>query len=234
MRILLILLVTFNLTISYGQVTYDSTLSKKYDSVYKVMAPEFKSLVLYQEYDVGYLGGIVLCSAFIDDTLNMKDLLPRDNSIRIFDMDGNETLIEPEKMPDLFPMLIFDWLQKDTLNIEVTPWYMSKETISHKIIGDQVETTYNEYYKQDSILKADSSASKTNDLTIPATTIKFVLSDKIFSEGKTIYGEAEIITADFLYLNAFGFKNEILKHRYHFKYYFKIRIKKNRTQIGFG
>jgi hypothetical protein len=131
-------------------------------------------------------------------------------------------------------MLIFNWLQKDTLNIEVTPGYMSRETISHKIIGNKVETTYNEYYKQDSILKADSSATKTNDLTIPATTIKFVLSDKIFSEGKTIYGEAEIITADFLYLNAFGFKNEILKHRHHFKYYFKIRIKKNRTQIGFG
>lgn len=234
MRILLILLVTFNLTISYGQVTYDSTLSKKYDSVYKMLVPEFKSIVLYQENDTGYSKGIVLCTALIDDTLNMKDLLPRDNSIRIFDMDGKETLIEPEKMPDLFPMDIFYSFRKDTLNIEVSTIFMSKEKISHKIIGNKVETTYNEYYKQDSILKADSSATKTNDLTIPATTIKFVLSDRIFSEGKTIYGEAEIITADFLYLNAFDFKNEILKHRYHYKYYFKIRIKKNRTQIGFG
>jgi len=234
MRILLILLVSFNLTISYGQITFDSTLSNKYDSVYQMLVPDFKSFVFYQEHEVGFLGGIVLCSAFIDDTLNMKDQLPRDNSIRIFDMDGKETLFEPEQMPDLFPMLIFNWLQKDTLNIEVTSGYMSREKISHKIIGNQVETTYNEYYKQDSILKADSSATKTNDLTIPATTIKFVLSDKIFSEGKTIYGEAEIITAAFLNLNAFGFKNEILKHRYHFKYYFKIRIKKNRTQIGFG
>ena len=229
MRILLILLVTFNLTISYGQVTYDSTLSKKYDSVYNMLVPEFKSIVLYQENDAGYSKGIVLCTALIDDTLNMKDLLPRDNSIRIFDMDGKETLIEPEKMPDLFPMDIFYSFRKDTLNIEVSTMFMSKEKISHKIIGNKVETTYNEYYKQDSILKADSSATKTNDLTIPAKTIKFVLSDKIFSEGKTIYGEAEIITADFLYLNAFDFKNEILKHRYHYKYYFKFRIKKNST-----
>lgn len=229
MRILLILLVSFNVTISYGQVTYDSTLSKKYDSVYKMLVPEFKSIVLYQENVAGYSKGIVLCTALIDDTLNMKDLLPRDNSIRIFDMDGNETLIEPEIMPDLFPMDIFYSFRKDTLNIEVSTMFMSKEKISHKIIGNQVETTYNEYYKQDSILKADSAATKTNDLTIPATTIKFALSDKIFSEGKTIYGQAEIITADFLYLNAFDFKNEILKHRYHYKYYFKFRIKKNST-----
>ncbi len=192
-----------------------------------MLASEFKSLVLYQEQDAGYLGGIVLCSVFIDDTLNMKDLLPRDNSIRIFDMDGKETRIEPEKIPDLFPMFIFNSLQKDTLNIKVTTMFMSSETITHKIIGTQVKTTYNEYYKQDSILKANSAATKTNDLTIPARTIKFVLSDKIFSEGKTIYGEAEIITADFLYLNAFNFKNETLKHRYHYKYYFKFRIKKN-------
>lgn len=229
MRILLILLVTFNVTISYGQVTYDSTLSKKYDSIYKMLVPEFKSIVLYQENDAGYSKGIVLCTALIDDTLNMKDLLPRDNSIRIFDMDGNETLIEPEIMPDLFPMDIFYSLRKDTLNIEVSTMFMSKEKINHKIIGNQVETTYNEHYKQDSILKADSTATKTNNLTIPATTIKFALSDKIFLEGKTIYGEAEIITADFLYLNAFDFKNEILKHRYHYKYYFKFRIKKNST-----
>jgi hypothetical protein len=233
MRILLILLVSFNLTISYGQITYDSTLSKKYDSVYKMLVPEFKSIVLYQENDAGYSKGIVLCTALIDDTLNIKDLIPLDIS-GIFDTDGKEIEIKSEKMPDLFPMDIFYSLRKDTLNIEVSTMFMPKEKISHKIIGNKVETTYNEYYKQDSILKADSSATKTNDLTIPATTIKFVLSDKIFSEGKTIYGEAEIITADFLYLNAFGFKNEILKHRYHFKYYFKIRIKKNRTQIGFG
>jgi len=102
---------------------------------------------------------------------------------------------------------------------------MSEETILHQIIGDEIFTTYNEQYKYDSILLAKDSKSITNNLTIPVKTNKFILSDRVFTYGKPIYGYAEIETDDFYFLRENNFKNSKIHQRYRLKYYFKIILK---------
>ncbi len=228
-KIFLALLVAVISSDLSAQVKYARNVAKQYDSVYKKLSPEFQKIAEDVEKDAGYSGSIVLCTAFIDDTLNLTDLKPKDKRIKIYDVNGKQVEDLNETMPGVFSMLISNSLKSDTLNIEVIPWVMSEQTIRHKIIGRSVTTTYEEFYKEDNILRANESAPITNDLIVPATTVKFILSDKIFTEGKTIYGQADVITKDFLFEAAPDFKYHIMKHRFHFKYYFKIKLKKNQS-----
>ena len=207
-----------------AQVTYDSNVVKRYDSVYQKLAPIFQKAAADAETSAGQTGSIIICTAFKDDTLNLVDLKSKDNRITLYDSAGKPAEFTDETMPSTFPMIILSSLKSDTLNIEVVPWIMSEQTIRHKIFGSSVKTTYEEYYKEDNILRANESAKITNDLIVPATTVKFVLSDNKFSGGTTIYGEADVITKDFLFEAAPNFKYHILKHRFHFKYYFKIKV----------
>jgi len=225
MRLTLTLFLSFILIDLSAQVTYDPNVAKQYDSVYKKLSADFQKAAKELEKGDGYSGGTLLCTAFIDDTLNLKDLKPKDTSIKIY-INGKLTDDENEKTPGVMLMLILNTVKSDTLNIEVTPWFMSEQTIRHKIFRNSVTSSYEEYYKEEHILRANESAPITNDLIVPASTIKFVLSDKIFTEGKTIYGYADVITKDFLFEAAPDFRYHILKHRFHFKYYFKIKVRK--------
>jgi hypothetical protein len=59
-------------------------------------------------------------------------------------------------------------------------------------------------------------------LTIPAETIKFILSDDKFATDKTIFGYVEIVT-NLYYEDAYFFKNGYIKKRLRYKYYFKFK-----------
>lgn len=207
-----------------AQVAYDPNVAKQYDSLFKKLSPGVQKTTEDAQKDAGNPGSIVICTAFIDDTLNLSDVRPDYKQIKIYDSTGKLAEAIDESMPVVFPMLIFNSLKSDTLNIEVTPWIMSEQTIRHKIKGKYVSTVYEEFYKDDNILRAHDGAPITNDLIVPATTVKFVLSDKIFVVGKTIYGQADVITRDFLFEAAPGFKYNIMRHRFHFKYFFKIKL----------
>ena len=210
-----------------AQVTYDPNVAKQYDSVYHKLAPIFQKVAEGAEKDAGQTGSIIISVALIDDTLNLADLKPKDNSIKLYDTTGKLAEDVDETRQSLFPMIILNSLKSDTLNIEVVPWIMSEQTIRHKIFARSVTTTYEEYYKEDNILRDNESAKITNDLIVPATTVRFVLNDNKFEVGKTIYGQADVITKDFLFEAAPNFKYHILKHRFHLKYYFKIKLVKS-------
>jgi len=234
MRISLLLFLSFILTDLSAQVTYDPAVAKQFDSVYNKLSPEFQKAAEELKKGNGYSGGILLCTDFIDDTLNIKELKSVDSNVRFY-IDGKLIYAKgkmlddsSERMPQPMLMLILNVVRSDTLDLEVTPWFMSEQTIRHKISGNSVTSSYEEYYKEEHILRAYDGAPVTNDLTVPVTTVKFILSDSSFTEGKTIYGMADVITKDFLFEAAPDFIYHILKHRFHFKYYFKITVKKEK------
>jgi len=225
MKILALLISLISFSDISAQVTYDPNVAKQFDSVFKKLSPEFHKLVDDVEKGAGYPGNVIVCTAFIDDTLNLRDLNPDFKKIKIY-ADGKLVEDVDETMPTPFPLIISHELKSDTLNIEVAMWIMSNQIIRHKIFHNSIKSSYEEFYKDDNILRAHDGAPVTNDLTVPATTVKFVLSDKIFTEGKTIYGYADVITKDFLFEAAPEFIYHIMKHRFHFKYYFKIKVKR--------
>jgi|GEM_PF-6186896 len=233
MKAFILLIALFCVADLSAQVTYDPAVAKQYDSVYKKLSPDFVKFATLLEQGGGYTGGLVLCTTMIDDTLNLQDLKSVDTNMRMY-IDGKliyakGKMIDDghEKMPDLIVMIILNSLKGDTLSIDVSPGLMSEQTFRHKIIGNTVTSSYEEYYKEDNILRDHDGAPITNDLIVPATTAKFVLSDKVFVEGKTIYGYADVTSKDFLFEAAPDFKYHIMRHRFHFKYYFKIKLVKN-------
>ena len=240
MKGLILVITVFCFADLSAQVSYNPAVAKQYDSVYKKLSPDFLKYAALLEKGNGYSGGLVLCTAMIDDTLNLQDLKPVDTNMRMY-MNGELIYAKGkmidnghEKMPDLIVMIILNSLKGDTLNIEVSPGLMSEQTFRHKIFGNTVTSSYEEYYKEDNILRAHDGAPITNDLIVPATTTKFVLSDKVFTDGKTIYGYADVISKDFLFEAAPDFKYHIMKHRFHFKYYFKLKLVKNGNLIRPG
>ena len=225
MKIIALLISLISFIDLSAQVTYNPNVAKQFDSVFKKLSPGIQKVAADVEKDDGFPGSLIACTASIDDTLNLKDLNPDFKKVKIY-MDGKEVDDVDDKLETPFPILILHSLRSDTLNLEVTFWIMSNQTIRHKIIGKKVTSSYEEFYKEENILRDRDGAPVTNDLTVPATTVKFVLSDKVFTEGKTIYGYADVITKDFLFEAAPQFKYNIMKHRFHFKYYFKIKLKK--------
>ena len=104
----------------------------------------------------------------------------------------------------------------------------SRLYIAHLIIHDTVKSEYDQWEEYDTTFRTSLQQEKTNDLTLPFTTNKFVLNDKKFVVGKTIYGYADIISEPY-YKDDESFKTGYIARRLHFRYYFKFVVKKNST-----
>lgn len=227
MKLILLLVLTTIVNKVSSQIIYNPKVSIAYENELKKIPQKIKPIVEDLQNGKGYLGGIVITTFFCRDTLNKEDFIPEDTTIKILDENGKTINIQEEwTIKDMPIKLIFGEVKNDTLNLNITTWFMSEETISHQIIGNRIFTTYNEQYKYDSIILAKDAKNTTNSLTIPVKTNKFILSDSFFTYGKPIYGYAEIETDDFYFLRENNFKNNKIHQRYRLKYYFKIILKK--------
>ncbi len=223
MRMPFLVFFIFTVIGSFGQVIYNPNIVQEYERAYKNLPSHAKQIVQTMKHGHGYSGGICLTVLSLDDTLNRNDFRPSTGKT-VIELLPATTPVE-EDTADAVIMMVTGFIQNDTLSIQVIPWFFSSQTIKLIVTGNQVQTSFNEYYKQDSILGI-SATTKTNSIKIPVTTIHFVLNKKISVNDKIIYGEAGFITAPYYYLAANNFKDDILKHRWHYKNYFKFKPKK--------
>lgn len=97
--------------------------------------------------------------------------------------------------------------------------------IIYTIENSTVESYYEEYYKDDNILQLKLDHLKVSQLKIPIHNIKFILSDKKFKIGQTLYRIIEFETEPY-YIHEinYGFKFNYIHQKVKGALMFKVPI----------
>ena len=214
MRNLITLFFIFIFTHTYAQVTFDKTVEQQYQNAYNKLPTWLQEKAVEAYKDTSFQGGIVVLTEYKIDTLNKDELA-----------NGYSYKNDEEKQYNL--SFCGGQINSDTLIIGVGTQFFS-QSIQHKIFKNLATTIFNEYRDNGTPFRTELTNDKTNDLTIPAETIRIVLSADKFTTGETVFGYAEITTKAF-YEDAELFKNGYIKKRLHYKYFFKFKPIKNGT-----
>lgn len=209
MRNLIPLFFIFIFTHTYAQVTFDKTVEQQYQNAYNKLPKWLQEKAVEAYKDTSFHGGIVVLTEYKIDTLNKDELT---NSYNHKD--------DKENCYDL--SFCGGQINSDTLIIGVGTQFFS-QSIQHKFFKNIVTTIFNEYRDNDTPFRTELTNGKTNDLTIPVETTRFILNVDKFTRDETIFGYAEITTKAF-YEDADIFKNGYIKKRLHYKYFFKFSL----------
>ena len=216
----------------FAQLMVDTTVKHQYESAYKTLPLDIRQniertqkamLESYNELSeaskrkIPYSPlNIAVVTLHSIDTLNKDQIAP------------DAYIYEAEKYSIMF---CEGGVMSDTLVIFLYPGVAQNSSIdiTHLVVYKNVQTKYDISTKYDTVFSTSlNEQEKTNDLILPATTKKFVLSDSIFIARKTVYGYADIETNSY-YQDTSSFKSGYIARRLHFKYYFKFVIKKRST-----
>jgi hypothetical protein len=224
-----------------AQFTIDPTVENRFKSEEKKM-PEKYLAVLKKKDEPGADSmtkkifsqlGYGFYTLYKVDTLNKKDLKDTTPSIiEIFDIDPLTGKAIPQKTEKYeysdgentyLPVFISAELKNDSLYVAFP--FIFEPQILGVITPSSVSFTYRDYRKYDSVFRTTLEASKTNEIHLPMQLLHFAISDSVFTEGKTIYGEADLTTPPF-YTDAsdFIFTSGYLKQQMHFTYLFQLKI----------
>lgn len=214
-----------------AQVVKDASVKDSFTTVFHRLdkVTQAKLLKLEQE---GQPAGMVILSQYESDTLNKATLKKLDFegiTLTPIDPETNQPIKqEPKSEVQENPYTVIfcgSILLNDTLSMDLGAPFAS-QSLKHIVYKGSVRTTYNEYLKYDSILKAGIQLPHTNDLTIDVKTVQFKVNDTAFNSGKTIYGIAEVVTEPYYKRNMWE-ENEFYKIQWRMKYYFSCPIYKN-------
>lgn len=227
MRPFLIICTLFFWTEIIGQVTFDTNIIKQYDSVYKKLPKESrKELSEISNKQITKIG-LAFLTLQKTDTLNTQNISNLKDVVLIdIDPVSHKPIKTKRKKTETKNtsslVFCFGGLGNDTLAIQIGEPFFG-QTILHLVSSNNVSTTYNERMKHDAIFKSLYNDTLTNNLTISAQTIKFILSDSNFTLGKTLYGMAEIITSPYFKKDTWD-EDEYFELQHNIKYYFKVRL----------
>ena len=213
-------------TNAVAQITVDPTVRNRYDSAYKRLPANVRrniqrSFKPPKQFSTKEIDGLNSPS-FAVVTLHQVDTLNKSQ------LKGNRYFGHVEKYQIMVCEAAF---ASDTLGIVLYAGIGldSKISIAHLIVHDTVKSEYEQWEEYDTSFRTDLHMPKTNDVTVSFVNIKFVLSDKRFVDGKTIYGFADIISEPY-YQDDEKFSSGYISKRLHFRYYFKFVVEKN--QLG--
>jgi hypothetical protein len=229
MRIVIAICALVVCTDVFGQVIYDRNIVKQYDSLYKKFPSRTrKTFADYRNNKISN-HGLAFITLVETDTLNVDDQ-DKVNSpeVILIDLDpktGKPLKSRRKKFKKKEPFSInfcYGSLSNDTLIIQIGEPFWG-QTILHLIAKNKVLTQYNEYIKRDTIFKATLFDTLTDNLTIPANTIRFSLNDSNFYSGKTVYGSVEVITNPYFKKDVWE-ENQYFELQQRFKYYFRVPL----------
>lgn len=225
MKILTLFILFFISLNSYSQIKIDKKISKKYDElVSKLSTGQFKEFFSDSETNTTEGLGIAIFNKLEIDTLNIKDF-NKDvlNNVKIVNPEtGLEDKVVEEKTPLLYPDFITARLNTNKLEISIG---MFNTNIIYTIQDSKVESYYEEYYKDDNILQLKLDHLKVSQLKIPIHNIKFILSDKEFKIGQTLYGIIEFETEPYyIHEISYGFKFNYIHQKVKGALMFKVPI----------
>ena len=226
--ILLILscLVSLNL---FSQVILDTSLSLKYQLAFDKLPSQVKIITAETEKQQNSFKGFpVIMMQYKLDTLNRNDIKEQQQSSIViydtYDPGNNARPGIPDSAGSVPFFVCLAELESGVLELGLN-FIFSEISICHKISKGQVVSTFRESYKTERILKIQLNDELTNNLTVPVT-VKFSLSDTLFTMGKIIYGSAEIITAPYYIFEDVHY----IKVSRKFSYYLKFKIMAVKTK----
>lgn len=253
-RVLIAIFTSLIVTGGFGQVTIDTTVKHKYDSAYQQLPFDLRQNIERTEKELIRLSKeigkeaqddnsniaptIAIVTCYQIDTVNKEQIKLDTRKVHLISLYQIDTQNKKKIKLDTGKEHLEKWqfmfceggLKLDTLGIILYPGVAQNSgvIISNLIAGKQIRAEYDEWRKWDTTFRKNISDEKTDQLALPLTTIRFVLSDTDFKIGKTIYGYAELIS-DGYYKDDENFKTGYINKRLLLAYYFKVRVKKNST-----
>ncbi len=231
MKKILILIFCLIIKVSHAQVIVESNVSESYYKAFKKLSLEHQNIIINNpvKHNLVNVGGYAIFTAYTIDTLNKKDKTDHTN-IHILSIDtnlvnGKETLHADNFNEKITYMPIPYDVKLKGRTLILKPDGPFPPYLIHTISGKNIVTTYEEYYKRDTVLRMSLENSKTQQLSIPVKTIYFKINTSAYLPGNIVFGEVEFITKPY-YLDDVGFKKGFIKKQLHCKYVFKAVIKK--------
>jgi len=168
-------------------ITFNSAIKKQYLSAYNKLPADIRkgfeeAASISRDSDANALPQVSLAiiKKFDVDTLNKAGLRNR------------QPLYKPRNEDML---LCGATLQKDSLVIDIGAFGQDSHIdIVNTIVNKKVKTIYDEYEEMQTIYAHNENDKRENYITLSVTNSTFVLSDSVFTAGKTIYGYCEMAT----------------------------------------
>jgi hypothetical protein len=222
LKVLLLLIISLR---CFSQVKVDKSVEARYEIAFKKMKKPYQQRITQLEIKEPFIG-ISVFTVYQVDTLNREDIINDENDVIVEDINPSPDKIRESDINEntYIPVFSRAELTDDTLHFTVGGPF--PPTIIHKVYAGKVISSYNEYYKDDSVLRLNLKDSKVSQLSIPITTKKFMISTSSYKVGQVIYGQVEFET-DPYYYDTLGTKNNYIRKRLKCIYFFKVRIKKN-------
>ena len=204
MRLLAVIIIMTISFPAYCQKKYVCTIKQQYNQAIKTFNEDEKLIIHHFEEDEFMNGNKAALIEEYTDTLNKKEIL-------------NTKLVEGSKLPKInkYVGITHGQMDNDTMIVNIG-YIMGNEEIEHVISNDNFATTFTEFYKDDKILKRDSSDEPTNKLTLTVDVQAF----HYCKDGKTVYGYSKFTTEPYLRLDEFNSK-QYLQIQRTYEYYFK-------------
>ncbi len=212
-----------------SQVTVDPGVIKKYERAVKRVPKEYAVMFTTKE---GQKFGFGIFTFQETDTLNRNEFIPRMGRVEITSIDDkviNAKKNQKKANGDLysngsntcFPLFMAAIVKDDTLHTRL-PWVF-EPAIETDITPHSVTAVLKEYLKYDSVFRTSLNEPKQSSIRIPMNISNFTISDTVFREGGTIYGEAEMKTLPY-YVDDMNFTTGYIKKQMHYKYVFRLEI----------
>ncbi len=210
---------------SFGQTTYDKTVTTQFVNLYKKLPKHIRNEIDQIGNDSSREEGLAIFTEFKCDTLNKVEHKAHLPEIILIDPKTDKPYKSGTKKGKYPTLFCYGTLRNDSLVIQISGLFPD-QVIMHFVRQKELSILYFEYYKNDYILKGNINDSLTNSLSVPVKISRFVLSDPAYKAGDIIYGSGDIITNSYFQKDSRS-DNHFYKLRWHLKYYFKCKIVKS-------
>ncbi len=195
------------------QIQFDSSLHMQLDQIETAICVEFKDF--FKEINLNILNGsmfgFAVCLLYKVDTLNLDEL-----EYPGFDIEKDEI------DPNCFDFFLGNAkLTTSGLSIEFG-FPFGNQFIGHEVKSGSAQTYFQEYYKDDKIVKLKKEDPFSKEIFVPIKQSKFILSSDQFRKNEFIYGYCAFETEPYFIQDMYLEPALLIKRSY--KYYFKVLI----------
>jgi hypothetical protein len=201
---------------SFGQFKIDTSIRKEYWSKFEKLSLDIK-----KDEDQFFKSGLAIIVKTKIDTLNKKDILPVDTSIKVIDINLNSGKESPMSISKSDDELVSEnnqlWLncsckfKRDTLEIKTGISLFSGFVFTTKLLNNKTFAFYSEYARREKIFRTKLVSKKVSEFTIPSTINDIVIDRSPVKGIREVIGKISVTSNGFYsYANAWDFKNEYI------------------------
>lgn len=195
------------------QLQIDSALELKFNQIGERFCAEYSEIFKKSKSEMskGHLGGMAICELAKVDTLNAFEL----KSLGF----GVEQNILDSNCFEIF--FVWTTLRDSVLEIKLGMPFES-QFIRHEIKQNRVLTVFQEYYKNDKVVKLNKEDDFSNEIEVPIKVSNFLMNTTRFAPGESVYGFCEFETEPYFLEDTYLTPALHLKRTY--RYFFNVSV----------